>query len=364
MSYTSYAVNDALAQKRWSKELMVMERDTLDIAPLFGTDANSIIQVKNELTKGPGDQITFGLRARLTGRGFSEADNVEGNGEALSTYSQAIVINELGHNVKVKSENTIDAQRVGHDLRDEARDALAIWHAERTTASFFNQVCGNVAQSDTYYTGMQATTAHTTGRKIFAGSASADEGLTSNDIFQLDLIDDAVEMAKTGVEGQRMNPVRVGGRDMFVLYLHPFQVTAMRKNYSAGQWGDLMKAALMAEYAKSHPIFTNALGEYHGVVLRESLDIPLGCNSSTGAAVSNTRRAVLLGAQAAVAAFGQKTTGPTRYFWNEELLDHKRKLEVSAKRIWGLKKSQFSSNGGSALDFGALTISTYAAAAA
>jgi hypothetical protein len=60
-----------------------------------------------------------------------------------------------------------------------------------------------------------------------------------------------------------------------------------------------------------------------------------------------------------VRAYGQKQSGPNKYRWNEELLDHKRKLEVSAWSIFGMRKAQFNS-----LDFGALTISTYAAAAA
>jgi len=68
---------------------------------------------------------------------------------------------------------------------------------------------------------------------------------------------------------------------------------------------------------------------------------------------------VLLGAQAAVIGYGRQEgqNKDTRYRWNEELLDHKRKLEVSAWSIWGVKKSVFNS-----ADFGTLVISTYAAA--
>ena len=355
MATTSFGVNDALAVKLWSKMLAQAERDTLDIAPLMGSDANSVIQIKNETSKGSGDSVTFGLRTRLSGDGKTENETAEGNGESLTTYSQAVTINELGHIVGVKSENTIDAQRVPFDLRAEAKDALAEWWMDRKAVSFFNQVCGNVAQTNTKFTGLMATVAPSTNRKHFAGSATTDEGLTSSDTFTLELIDEAVEKATVG--NNIMRPVRIGGEKKYVLYLHPYQVTSLRKNFSSGQWGDIQKAALMGSASSKNPIYTNALGEYHNVILRQSQDIPLGCNSSTGAAVSNTRRAVLLGAQAAVCAFGQKASGPNRYRWNEELLDHKRKLEVSAWAIMGMTKTRFNSE-----DFGALTISTYAAA--
>ena len=124
MSTTSFGLNDALTVKLWSKSLAVAEREYLDIAPLMGEDDNSIIQVKSDTKKSAGDKITFGLRARLSGDGITENEVAEGNGEALSLYSDSVVINELGHVVGVKSENTIDAQRVPFDLRAQARDAL------------------------------------------------------------------------------------------------------------------------------------------------------------------------------------------------------------------------------------------------
>lgn len=81
-----------------------------------------------------------------------------------------------------------------------------------------------------------------------------------------------------------------------------------------------------------------------------------GVNSSTAAAITTVRRGVLLGAQAACIGYGMKHAGG-KYLWNEELFDHKRRLEVSALSIWGLKKTRF--NG---VDYGVIVTSTYAAA--
>lgn len=357
MAFTSFGVNDALAVKLWSRSLIVAEREYLDIAPLMGEDEGSIIQIKTEPRKGSGDRVTYPLRARLVGDGKTENETAEGNGEALSFYSDNLVINELGNIVGVRSENTIDAQRVQYDLREQARDALGEWWAERKSVSFFNQVCGYTAQTNTKYSGLNAITAPAgTGRQIWAGTAANDQSLTSADPFTLDLIDAAVENAKVG--SNIVRPVRIGGQPKYVLYIHPYQVTSLRTNSASGQWLDIQKAAMMGGQITGNPIYTGALGEYNGVILRSSQDVTQGVNSSTGAAITTVRRAVLLGAQAAMCAYGQNNYGPSKYRWNEELLDHKRKLEVSAWSIWGLKKTVFNS-----ADFGTVVISTFAQAA-
>lgn len=136
MAITSFAVNDAYAVKLWAKTLDVEALKFTDIAPLIGDDAGSIIQRKTDTSKGAGDQITYALRMQISGDGFTENEIAEGNGEALTFYSDALTISELGHVVGVKSENTIDAQRVPFNLRAEARDALADWWAKRMSVSF------------------------------------------------------------------------------------------------------------------------------------------------------------------------------------------------------------------------------------
>src|SRR5258705_4353487 len=185
MAVTTFGVNDTLAVKLWSKSLDNEVLKYTDIGPLIGDDANSVIQRKIETSKGAGDKVTFGLRLQLSGDGFSEADTAEGNGESLTIYSDGVVINELGHVVGVKSENSIDAQRVPFNLRQEARDGLADWYAKRLSVSFFNQVCGNTATSgtgfpsSTKYTGLQSATAPTSTRILRFGTAATDEALTT-----------------------------------------------------------------------------------------------------------------------------------------------------------------------------------------
>lgn len=368
MGSTSYPVNDSLAVKLWSR---VLDHEALKftaIYPLIGEDSNSIIHLKDETQKGVGDQITYGIVMQLSQAGFSENQVAEGNGETLTTYSDQLTVNELMAVVGVKSQRTIDQQRVPWDLRNEARGRLGDWYAKRYSVAFFNHVCGYSLQADTRYTGLNAVTAPSASRIIRQSSRASDDLLTSGDTFTLDLIDKAKEMAITATPPLR--PVRIKGsdvrgngrsdfnntlEDMFVAYLHPYQVTDLRKNTSSGQWMDIQKYASMGRAETGNKIFTGALGVYNSVILRSAYDVTTGI-SAANADVATVRRAVLLGGQACMMGFG-RNNGPTKMTWNEELFDHKRRLEISALTIHGLKKTRYNS-----VDYGTVVISTYAVA--
>lgn len=353
MAKTSYGVNDALAVKRWARGLAVEALKATEIAPLIGSSAKSIIHRKDE-TKEGGDSVTFGLRMQLTGDGVTEGGTLEGNEESLTTYNDAVLVNELSNAVRVSGEDTIDQQRVLFNLRTEARDGLKDWYAKRIAVSFFNQVCGNTAQSNTLYTGLNAVTAPSSGRHIWT-NGSDDESLGSGHILTLTQIDHAKELADTA--DPQIRPIMIGGEEKYVMYLHPYQVTSLRTNTSTGQWLDIQKAAMNGGQVTNNPIYTGAIGEYNGVVLRKSHNIPLGVNSSTGAAVADTRRAVLLGAQAAAIAYGKKRSTGSPYKWVEQTFDYQRELGVSVQSCFGMKKCRFNSN-----DFGTVVVSSYAAA--
>jgi N4-gp56 family major capsid protein len=362
MSYTSFAVNDAMAIKVWSQETAAAERETSDIAKLMGEGSDSIIQVKTDFSKtnNKGDTITYALRARIGGKGFGEGETAQGNARALTHYSDTVLINETGQTVGIKPDNTIDAQRVPMNLRKDGKDSLAEWWKDRKSVVFFNHVCGNtVANTESptsgiQFTGHNAVTAPSSGRIIRAGTAANDESLTSADTFTVSLIDKAKELAMLG--DNIVAPIMIDGQPKHVMYLDPAQVTSLRTNAGSGGWLDITKAAMQGGKVSGNPIYTGALGEWNNVILRQSQDITQGV-ATAGTAVANTRRAVLLGRQAAVVAYGGANKyGPMKYRWSEELFDHGRLLELGAWSLWGMKKCRFNS-----IDFGTIVVSTYAA---
>jgi N4-gp56 family major capsid protein len=198
---------------------------------------------------------------------------------------------------------------------------------------------------------MQAVIAPDSGHKYAPNSHTADENLTTGDEFTLTFIDKALEVAK--LASPVIRPVKVNGEDRYVAVLHTKQVTQLRTNTSTGQWLDIQKAAMTGDGSKDNPVMTGALGVYNGVILHESTRITNGVNSSTAAAVTNAKRAVLLGAQSAAIGFGQGQSFEN-FDWNEELFDYGNQLGVEAGCILGLKKLRFNS-----ADFGTVVMASY-----
>lgn len=359
MAVTNIGVNHPLAVKTWSRQLSTEVSKATAIAPLIGTSSSSIIQLKDEITKGAGDKVTFGLRRQLVGEGVSEGTLLEGNEEALATYSDTVLLNELAHAVRVKNEGTIDAQRVPFNLREEANAGLVDWYADRLSMTAFIHLCGYTGTTLNFegrtvkisqlHTGFNSPVAPSANRIFRAGGKKSDAELTASDLFDLSLVDKAVERAK--LANPKIRPVRVNGENVYVMYLHPTQITALRTNTSTGQWLDIQKAAYMGSRSQS-PVFDGSLGMYNGVVLREAEHIMPGLDA-TGKEMPNVRRAVLLGAQAGVIAFG-KGRSADKYKLVEELFDYQRELGVAAKTVFGFKKTVFNDE-----DFGSVVVSTY-----
>jgi N4-gp56 family major capsid protein len=299
MSTTTYGVNDSLSNKLWAKKLAAEALKETYFGKFMGTGSDNMIHVKNETSTNAGDAVTFGLRMQLSGDGVTESQTLQGNEESLTTYSDKVIINELAHAVRLKNKNSIDAQRVPFNLRDEAKMGLKDSFANRFDTCMFNHLGGNTLVTDTRYAGNNAIVAPT---RIYRGGGATDDATINADntkTMSLQIIDALVERAKTATP--LIRPIRVDGEDKYLMFLHDYQVTDQRTNTSSGQWLDIQKAALAGGVGSKSPIYTGALGEYNRVILHESFRIPMGI-SNAGAPQTSTRRAVFCGAQAGAIA--------------------------------------------------------------
>ena len=313
----------------------------------MGPTSNSLCQVLDDTTKGPGDRIRVILRMQLSGQGVSGDSTLEGNEEALTTYTDNVIIDQLRH--AVRSSGKMSEQRIPFSVREEARMGLQDWFATRIDTAFMNQLAGNSAQTDTRYTGSMTPTAPTTNNVFYANGHSTEASLTAtaSATFSLDMVDAAALKARTLTPIIR--PVQTGlPGAKYVMFITPEMHYDLRRNTNTLQWGDIQKAAMTGGQITNNPIFTGALGMYNGVVLHESYNLPTF--TSTGG--STTGRAVLCGAQAAAAGFGQGFTG-NKIDWSEELFDYGNQLGVGAGLIWGLKKTVFNSKDFSTVVVGA-----------
>lgn len=353
MAATNFGVNDPLAVKLWSRKLTVEVLKETWIMQFAGTTSDNMVQIKDETQKSAGDRITYGLRMQLTSAGVQGDGTLEGNEESLVTYSDAVLINQLRN--AVRSAGRMSQQRVPFSVRDEALSGLRDWYADRFDLSGFNQLCGNTVQTNTSFTGNNATISVDAAHQKWVGTGvTNDQTLAAANIFSLAIIDASVETAKIATPAIR--PVRSGGREYYLAFLHPIQVTDMRTNTSTGQWLDISKAALTGGEIDDNPIFDGSLGVYNGVILHSDYRVQQGIQSAAPTtAVANTRRAVLAGAQALMLAYG-RDNGPGKFTWVEELFDYENELGVSVGCIYGMKKTVFNS-----ADFADVVMSSYAA---
>lgn len=311
----------------------------------MGESSDSMIQVLSDTKKGPGDKITYQLRMQLSGAGIAGDSTLEGNEEALTVYTDSVLIDQLRH--AVRSGGKMTEQRIPFSIREEARMGLTDWWTDRIDQAIVNQLAGVTTQADLRYTGQNATIASSSGNIVYPLANEASEvSISTTSLFNLAVIDRAVAKAKT--MSPVIRPIMVNGTGHYVMHIHPHQTLSLRTSTTTGLWQDIQKFSMAGSTAKDNPIFTGALGVYNNVILKENHRLPAITTASSGTG----RRAIFCGAQAATMAVGQNSN-PEKMSWVEELFDYENQLGVSAGMIFGVKKTVFNS-----ADFGVIVCPT------
>lgn len=325
MALTEFAVNHPLANKLYSKKLLHESLKETWFSKFIGTEQDSLIQLLPDTKKSAGDKVTYGLRVLLTGDGVQGDETLEGNEENLIFYDDSMLINQLRH--AVRSKGKMSEQRVPYSVRDEARQGLTDWFSDRLDTCFMNQLSGNTNITDTKWTGNNAAVATDNSHWIYATGVvgtDAETSLSASSVFSLTLIDRAVVKAKT--LSPRIRPLRIGGEEKYVCFIHPYQHYQLRASTATGQYMDIQKAALQGGQRTGNPIYTGAIAEYNNVIFHESTRVPWGTTAQdsttkTPSAVTSVGRAIFCGAQAGVCGVGQDTSTGLGATWKEEMFD-------------------------------------------
>ena len=363
MATQGFPTSHALVPQQWSEGLEAEVLKKISYTGLIGKRSDSLIQWKETLSNKAGDTETIGLRMQLDNAPKSSSDAVEGNEQTLTLYNMSFTIDEVVDAVRFK--NVIDRQRVTFDMRDEAKAALADQLSNAWDHSLFNQLAGATHVSDaTFYghnTPIDPQVLTGDGLNYYLnplGGANKDEDLhASTDVFTVDLLEKAVERAKT--MSPAIRPARIPGfnKPLYVCFIHPIHRTQLRQDDS-GRMEEFWRAAANGGHVNDNPLITGNLGVWDDVLLVESNRVALGVNSSTGASISTVRRAVFCGAQSAVIGWGRLGGTPRRFRWVEKQFDYDREYGVAAGFLGGIKTMNFNSK-----PFSTIVIPTSATAA-
>lgn len=365
MVRTTYTSTDNSSIKLFEKSLIPEALKESQVGQFIG----SLIEVKEELVRSSGDNITFQLDVNLTGVGETEGEATDNNEEKMVKYTDSLVVNEIYKAVLIDSSTSIGAKRIGWDDKKRGYNNIKKWHTANLDISFFNTLAGNASTTiaGSYVdgrsyigkdlikaTGFNTAIPPSTGRIVRAGGVATDESLTANNTFNLSLIDAAKEIAKMATP--YIEPIRIKGRDMYVCFISEEQYTDLRRDTSSPvQWLDLATARLQAGDIESNPIMTGEGGVYNSTLIVSSTRIPPGVHSITKSPVLNTRRALFCGKGAVVAAVNSDGKDPKAHF-HEEYKNGGRELQINGGMIFGMKKASFNNQ-----DYGVVTITTYAA---
>ena len=215
------------------------------------------------------------------------------------------------------------------------------------------------------YTGRanNALTAPSANQQFFGGSATSFANIAANDKMDLPVIDKLVTRAETQGGGATdipvLQPCKIDGEEHFVLVMHKFQEDDLRKASGGASWLEIQKA-LAGAIGRASPIFKGGLGMYRNVILHSHRNAIRFANAGAGGNVE-AARALFLGAQAGVVAFGSPGTG-MRFDWNEESRDNNNMVVITTSSIFGVKKTTFTMpEAGTAQDFGVYACDTAAA---
>jgi N4-gp56 family major capsid protein len=343
MAATDFPLNDALAVKRWSTSLDVEAAKKAYFPKFMGTGTDSVICIKNELNKAAGEKITVALRAKLEDNGIEGDNIIEGHAtgeEALAFFNDSLYIDQLRKSTKSKGK--MSEQRVPYNMRKEGRDALSTWWAEYMDEQIMMYLAGARGIDTSFkvpltWTGRANNTlvAPDTLHQIYAGNATGKADLATDDIVGLVDIERLVATAET--LDPMIQGLNIGGERKFVFLMHPYQSFQLRTSTTTNDWLDIQKAA---GSRGSNIVYKNSLGEYADVILHKHRNV-IRFNDYGGASVP-AARALFLGAQAGLMAYGQNAS-PQRYSWNEDKDDRGNALAITAGSIFGTKRTVYDS---------------------
>lgn len=367
MSRTIIGLNDAKAVKRYGAFLAV---DTARVSYFnrkfmgVGVDSGMPIQMLPQLENDAGEQITFDLSMQLRQQPIEGDDTQEGSEEDLKFFTDQVYIDQMRGGVNTGGRMT--RKRTLHDLRKIARKRQSEWWGRVFDELWFMYLSGARGVNSEYifpltYTGFanNSFAAPDTEHILYAGTATAKANVTSADTLNVGAVDKCVARAAMmggGSQGTpQIQPVMVDGEEHYVLVMSPWQAYDMRTAAGAGNWLEIQKAAAGAE-GRNSPIFKGTMGLHNNVVLHMHKGIIRYTDYGAGTNLP-AARALFLGAQAGVCAFGSPGTG-LRFDWHEETRDNGNQVVISTSSIFGCKKTRFSIDG-TAKDFGVIAVDSY-----
>ena len=368
MTTTQFTTSDLQTVKLWSNRIY---KDFITDSALLSSMLEAGVVSKQDKTQNDaGDQVRVSFLNRLTGSGLIGDQTATGNENALTYYTDDVLINQLRMPVSIPNTMTISQQRVLYDLPEDTYRVSMDWMKIRGVVGALYQLAGYTATSFTYdgttytganrleLTGLNAAIAPTANRVFRPNSLTTDEAVNADTTatMKFTLIDECEALAET--VRPYIRPISETDGVKYHMYVHTRQWQQLLQDTTSPiQYRDIM-ASMIASGRGEGEIQRSMV--YSQTRIFKTDKIPNGVNSSTSASLANTRRAVFCGRDAACLALGKgysdgKETVPG-FIIREDTYDIGQIRRIAINGIFGIKKVQFNS-----LDNGVIVVPTYVA---
>lgn len=338
-------VATGLTVQQWDDKFFTEYLTENRFAGEFGTSENSIIQVKEDLTKKAGDSVTYALVNKLVNDATTGRSVMEGNEEDMASRSFRLYVDKRRNAVRVAA---IDEQYSAISLRNAAKSVLKDWAMKDTEKLIIQALASingtNLGSADE--SARDAWLTDNTDRVYFASgysgtdhSAGLAEQDTSND--KLTAADISAMKYKALVTANpKIRPIRsaANGRHYYILYVDPRCFRDLKQESNSPIIAAQREVMLEME---NNRLFQGGDLLWDGVIIKEIHQM----YDELGSVLANTGDssttevgcAFLCGAQAVGAAYAERWKTVTEEF------DYGDKHGVETHAIYGIKKMQFGS---------------------
>ncbi len=331
------------------------------------TSADMPIVKATDLAHMAGDSVSVDLFNMLKGKPVMGDTRTAGKAMSLTSSSMDVIINQ--YRGLADGAGRMAQQRTKHNLRGIAmselvnymgrlEDQLCLVHlaGQRGTQNTTDWVVP--LDTDTDFTSIMVNSVQTPtfNRHYYANNASTPANIDTADYLTwMDIERVAASIKESTVPLQSVvfkDDPYSWNDPLWVMFVSERQWLYLK---AQAYYRDALKNAYERRSGGSkHPLFYGDCGFWSGVIVkplnRYAIRFPTGTSvnyysDASTATSANTAvdvdRAIIVGAQALIKAYGRSSNSDYHYDWDEELIDHKNAVEICAGMVGGVAKPRF-----------------------
>lgn len=346
-----------------------------------------------DLGKNAGDNVTCDLFNIFTGKPVMGDRRLAGRGMNTTSSTMNVSINQS----RGMAENggRMTQKRTKHNLRQIVQSGLTGWAGRledqrclvalagaRGTQNIADWVIPLDSDPDFSETMVNTVQTPTFNRYFMANNATTPANLATTDYLSFRDVERLAALIKESPVP--LQSVKIKGDEyawnspLYVLFVTERQWAYLKRSFLANtSTSAALTQAVKRFEGQKHPLFMGDSLMWSGILIKplnryairwntgDSITIPTAndaLNNDTPTAFTAAQpidRAILVGAQALIKAYGNEGTSDYFYNWNEELVDHKSAVEISLAMMEGTAKTRFTING-QLTDHGVAVIDSYA----